>query len=81
MLRSKGVDGIICTSAHINDPNITALAEERFPIVLVNRRTYLSIVRERVDYVGIDNIRGGYLAVEHLIKLGHERIGVIGGSY
>ena len=81
MLRSKGVDGIILTSAHINDPNIVALAEERFPIVLVNRRTYLSIVKERVDYVGIDNIRGGYLAVEHLIRLGHERIGVIGGSY
>jgi LacI family transcriptional regulator len=81
MLRSKGVDGIILTSAHINDPNIVALAEEGFPIVLVNRRTYLSIVKERVDYVGIDNIRGGYLAVEHLIRLGHERIGVIGGSY
>ena len=81
MLRSKGVDGIIFTSAHINDPNIVALAEEGFPFVLVNRRTYLSIVKERVDYVGIDNIRGGFLAVEHLIRLGHERIGVIGGSY
>jgi LacI family transcriptional regulator len=38
-------------------------------------------VKERVDYVGIDNFRGGYLAVEHLIRLGHDQIGVIGGSY
>lgn len=38
------------------------------------------MVREKVDYVGVDNILGGYLAVEHLIKLGHQRIGVIGGS-
>ena len=80
MLRSKGVDGIIFTSAHMGDPNILVLAEEGFPIVLVNRRTYHPVVREKVDYVGVDNIHGGFLAVEHLIKLGHQRIGVIGGS-
>jgi len=39
MLRSKGVDGIIFTSAHINDPNIAVLTDEGFPMVLVNRRT------------------------------------------
>lgn len=80
MLESKGVDGIIFTSAHMGDPNIIGLAEEEFPIILVNRRTYHPIVRDKVDYVGVDNLRGGFLAVEHLIKLGHERIGVIGGS-
>lgn len=80
MLRSRGVDGIILTSACIEDPNIGALAEEGFPIILVNRRTYHPTVKEKVDYVGVDNILGGFLAVEHLIKLGHKRIGVIGGS-
>jgi len=80
MLRSKGVDGIIFTSAHMGDPNIIGLAEEEFPIILVNRRTYHPMVREKVDYVGVNNIGGGYLAVEHLIKLGHKRIGIIGGS-
>lgn len=80
MLRSKGVDGIIFSSAHIEDPNIVALAEEEFPIILVNRRTYHPTVKEKIDYVGVDNILGGFLAVEHLIRLGHQRIGVIGGS-
>jgi LacI family transcriptional regulator len=80
MLRSKGVDGILFTSAHINDPNILELAEEGFPIILVNRRTYLPTVREKIDYVGVNNILGGFMAVEHLIRLGHERIGIIGGS-
>ena len=80
MLKSKGVDGIIFTSAHIEDPNIGGLAEEGFPIVLVNRRTYHPVVKGKVDYVGVDNLWGGFLAVEHLIKLGHKRIGVIGGS-
>lgn len=80
MLRSKGVDGIIFSSAHMEDPNIVALAEEEFPIALVNRRTYHPLVKEKVDYVGVDNILGGFLAVEHLIRLGHKRIGMIGGS-
>jgi len=80
MLRSKGVDGIIFTSAHMGDPNIIGLAEEGFPMVLVNRRTYHPMVRDKIDYIGVDNISGGFLAVEHLIKLGHDRIGVIGGS-
>ncbi len=80
MLRSKGVDGIIFSSAHMEDPNIVALAEEEFPIALVNRRTYHPVVKEKVDYVGVDNILGGFLAVEHLIRLGHKRIGMIGGS-
>jgi len=80
MLRSKGVDGILFSSAHMEDPNIVDLAEEGFPIILVNRRTYHQMVREKVDYVGVDNIRGGFLAIEHLIRVGHKRIGVIGGS-
>ena len=80
MLRSKGVDGIIFSSAHIDDPNIVELAEEGFPIILVNRKTYHPIIKEKVDYVGVDNILGGFLAVEHLARLGHKRIGVIGGS-
>lgn len=80
MLRSKGVDGIIFTSAHIGDPNIIELSDEGFPIILVNRRTYHPKVKERIDYVGVDNLLGGYMAVEHLIRLGHQRIGVVGGS-
>ena len=80
MLRSKGVDGMIFSSAHMDDPNIVRLAEEEYPIVMVNRRTYHPIVKGKVDYVGVDNILGGYLAVEHLIKLGHQKIGVMGGS-
>ncbi len=80
MLRCRGVDGIIFTSAHTHDPNITRLVEDQFPLILVNRRVYGDPVMERTDYVVVDNIRGGFLAVEHLIRMGHGRIGVISGS-
>jgi LacI family transcriptional regulator len=79
MLRSRGVDGIIFTSAHIYDPNITSLVEDRFPLILVNRRVYGNPLMDSVDYVVVENTKGGFLAVEHLIRMGHERIGVISG--
>lgn len=79
MLRSRGVDGIIFTSAHIHDPNIRRLAEDNFPLVLVNRKISEDPILESVDYVVVDNVKGGFLAVEHLIKMGHRRIGVISG--
>jgi LacI family transcriptional regulator len=79
MLRSRGVDGIIFTSAHIHDPNITSLVEDRFPLILVNRRVYGDPLMDSIDYVVVENAEGGFLAVEHLIRLGHERIGVISG--
>jgi len=79
MLRSKGVDGIIFTSTHVNDPNIRGLVDEELPIILVNRRIYDDSVSNRVDYVVIENTRGAYMAVEHLIKMGHQRIGIITG--
>jgi LacI family transcriptional regulator len=79
MLRSRGVDGIIFTSAHTHDPNITRLVEDRFPLILVNRRVYGDPVMNRTDYVVVENVDGGFIAVEHLIKMGHRRIGVISG--
>ena len=80
MLRSRGVDGIIFTSAHIHDPNITRLVRDHFPLVLVNRRVYGDPMMDYIDYVVVGNAKGGFLAVEHLIKMGHKRIGVISGS-
>ncbi len=80
MLRSRGVDGIIFTSAHTHDPNITRLVKEQFPLILVNRRSYGSPVMDRTDYVVVENAKGGFIAVEHLIKMGHKRIGIISGS-
>jgi GntR family transcriptional regulator of arabinose operon len=46
-----------------------------YPFVLIDR-----YFRElETDYVVTDNKKGGFLATEHLIKLGHKRIGIIPG--
>jgi LacI family transcriptional regulator len=42
----------------------------------------VAFVRRAVglDYAGVDNIQGSYLAVEHLCKVGNRRIAFIGGD-
>ena len=75
-LRARGVDGIIVSSALVNSANICRLVESGFPVVSVLRRVYNCT---GLDYVIVDNVQGGYLAVEHLIGLGHTRIAVIKG--
>ena len=51
------------------------LAEDNIPVVFIgNKVKALSI-----PYVDLDNVKGAFLATEHLIKLGHRRIGIIMG--
>lgn len=45
------------------------------PVVLVGRKP----PNGTFDYVGIDNVKGGELAVSHLITKGHRRIAMLGG--
>lgn len=80
ILRSKGVDGIIFSSVENNDPNIKPLIEEHYPFILVNRRIRNRLLDKKIDYIVLDNFSGGYIAMEHLYKLGHRRIGIIAGS-
>ncbi|MHB8770266.1 MAG: LacI family DNA-binding transcriptional regulator [Syntrophales bacterium] len=81
LLRSKGVDGIILTSVEINDPDIAPLLDDNFPLVLVNRRVMNHTLEKKIDYVVLDNVSGGYMAMQHLQKLGHRRIAIIAGSF
>jgi LacI family transcriptional regulator len=80
ILRSKGVDGIIFSSVEIDDPHIVPLVEDGFPLVLVNRRTRNKLLEKKIDYVVLDNVAGGYMAMDHLYRLGHRRVALIVGS-
>jgi len=75
LLRRKRVDGLILTSATMDDPYLKDLAKTRTPFILVSR------LCRSVDapYVVVDDRMGARLAVEHLINLGHQYIGFIGG--
>lgn len=53
------------------DAAIQQLQATHVPLVLIDR--YLPDLE--TDYVGVDNMGGGYRATEHLLILGHRRIG------
>lgn len=80
MLRSKGVDGIILASVLKDDPNILPLIEDEFPFVLINRHSMDPALKNKINYVVLDNYQGGYLGMEHLFRLGHDRIAIITGN-
>jgi LacI family transcriptional regulator, galactose operon repressor len=75
-IRARGMDGIITSDALIDDHNMKELAESGYPVVSILRRVYGC---EDLDFVVVDGIKGGYMAAEHLIRLGHTRIGLING--
>ena len=75
-IRARGIDGIITSCALLDSESFKDLVKSGFPVVSVLRRVYDC---EELDYVNVDNLRGGYLAAEHLIRLGHSRIAIIKG--
>lgn len=80
MLRSKGVDGVILATVLKDDPNIYPLIEDEFPFVLINRFSMDPALKNKTNYVVLDNFRGGYKGMEHLYRLGHDRIAIVTGD-
>lgn len=74
-LIARRVDGLIVATASRDDPLVTFCIAEGLPTVLVNR----SEKTARVSAVVSDDIAGMQLAVDHLVELGHRRIGHLAG--
>jgi len=69
------VDGLILATAAREDALVGRCLERNVPVVLVNRAE----AQSRVSAVVSDDMRGMQLAVDHLVALGHRRIGHIAG--
>jgi LacI family transcriptional regulator len=75
ILHSGQLDGVIVTSAPLNDPIVPRLQESHQPCVLVGHHPDYS----KIPSVDADNIAGSKSMTEYLISLGHRRIGTITG--
>ncbi|MBM7368264.1 LacI family DNA-binding transcriptional regulator [Gordonia hydrophobica] len=74
-LRSRQVDGLLLTSLHRDaDAFLDSLRLQNTRVLLMNRHA-----DSRVPAITGDDRRGGRLAAEHLVALGHREIGVIAG--
>lgn len=77
VLRESQVDGLILTTTNLKGDVLKSLVDDNFPFVLL----FSTIKGGPFSAVGIDNYRGGYLATEHLVSLGHKRIGMVAGNF
>jgi len=70
----KRVDGVLVVSLVLSDDEFTALAALGTPVGLLGL--------ERPGFLSsrIDDVRSARTAVEHLLDLGHRRIGLLGGD-
>ena len=78
-LNDRGVDGIIICSALRDDPFIFELRDRGVPFVLAIRDVDQEPQEQPVDFIGVDDLRGSKMAMEHLIDLGHQRIALLTG--
>ncbi|WP_019533365.1 LacI family DNA-binding transcriptional regulator [Paenibacillus ginsengihumi] len=74
ILRNRRADGIILWPASIKDRNISKIVESGFPIVYLGKWHHDEIFTVERNEQG-----GARLAVEHLLKLGRNRIAHISG--
>lgn len=75
-LQERNVDGLIVSPSEANEDLLQELIAEGTPAVLIEHHgTALSAPR-----INIDDRAAARGAVEHLIALGHERIGIVAGS-
>ena len=76
-LDSWRVDGIFIAVAAGGDwyRNLVDHLQLHIPVVWLEG----AALAPNLNSVGVDNVRGGELAAEHLLALGHQRIGLISG--
>ncbi len=76
LVRERRADGVILMESEVHDARIDYLLEVDYPFVLFGR----SLERQDLTYVDLDNRLGAMLATQHLLALGHRRIGYIGAD-
>ncbi len=76
--QQRRVDGIISAAAQLSGRHGPRLARIDVPTVLINQQAETD--SGLLHSVNVDDYSGARLAVEHLIGLGHRRIGYIGAG-
>lgn len=74
-LIARGVDGLVLATVTLNDAIVGHCLAASIPVVLVNRADR----KRKLPAVVTDDEAGMRLAVEHMVSLGHRRIGHIAG--
>jgi len=77
LLQEKRADGVILNGPWRDTPLVSLMKKTRLPFVI----TWQTLQDKDVNFVAFDNLKSAYRIVEHLIGLGHRRIGMIAGKF
>ncbi|WP_158738051.1 LacI family DNA-binding transcriptional regulator [Alteribacillus sp. YIM 98480] len=73
LIAAKKVDGLIILEPGLDDETITILERTDIPFVFCKYIPPFYKTKD-VDFICVDQFKGGYIAADHLIKQGHENI-------
>ncbi len=73
LINGNKIDGFIIVDKYIEEEDLKFIKEKKVPTVFVhNRPVYQK--KYKLDYVMADHYKGGYLATQYLINMGHKQI-------
>jgi LacI family transcriptional regulator len=76
IVEQPAVDGLLIAALNVLDEEQGLLAEAGIPLVVLS-----DACSGGVNCISPDNIRGGYMATQHLLELGHRRIAYVGDEF
>lgn len=74
-VNKRRVDGVLMIGMRLDNPYTREVIDASVPSVLID----LPLTGETCSYVMTDNVAGARMAVEHLLSLGHSKIGFVNG--
>jgi LacI family transcriptional regulator len=70
------VDGLLIATLNVSGEQRDLLLEASIPFVMLS-----DVYTGELNCISPDNIRGGYMATQHLLQLGHRRIAYVGDEF
>jgi LacI family transcriptional regulator, repressor for deo operon, udp, cdd, tsx, nupC, and nupG len=70
----RRVDGLIFVEVAVTNKDVVDLGQRRLAVVTVGQQT------DVCSSVRTDNVAIGRIAADHLVRLGHEHVGILGGQ-
>jgi DNA-binding LacI/PurR family transcriptional regulator len=75
IIRSRRADGMLFIASSVDDTYLREMESDELPFLLVNHY----YPHSKLSYVTIDYRTSARMAVDHLMELGHRKIGLIAG--
>lgn len=81
IFQRRRVDAIIVAASRLGERQLNRLIHIQTPVVFINQQTQLDCPNS-FHFINVDEEEGAFLAISHLLQLGHTRIGYLGlGSH